>query len=138
MFEAIQDTNLDHFMKEFYELTYPNPMERGARIVDDNVSVTLVPWQNRAHLSDINTFGNRGEGRGTKALNLLKSLADKHGVEIEGIAATYSKRDTGPQNNQELRAWYKKNGFQVGADSKVLYTPASNQAVKLRGFDREH
>jgi hypothetical protein len=60
------------------------------RIHDDSVYVTLVPHRTWVMLQRIESFGCRGAG--SRTLDWLCTLADKHGVRISGIARAVWER----------------------------------------------
>lgn len=141
--EVNSPENVAAFMQDYEKGTTRNPLEKKARIYSDNVSLTVVPWDNRIHLSDIHTFGDKGAGYGSNALKFLTNLADKHDVEIGGFAIPYSEHGKGKKDL--LHNWYKKHGFEISGDSKLLYTPNTplrlgtrSKPIQLRGFNREH
>ena len=70
-----------NFMDELYATTEVHPWNPRIRIINGNVTVEASKMGNNIHLHDIVSHAPRS-GAGTKALNHLKSLADKHGVSL--------------------------------------------------------
>lgn len=71
-------------------------------------------------------YGERGGG--SKALNYVKSLANKHNVAITGTAKAYSDRPNHIRTTAGLKKWYQGHGFNIGRGSKedgysIRYNP---------------
>lgn len=98
-------------MDEFNRMTSPNRMGRGR--LYDGVSIQLEPFSGKIHLSDIVALDAKSEGKGTKALQMLTDLADKHNVQITGTAKAYSKDPEHITSSERLKSWYSKHGFTV-------------------------
>jgi hypothetical protein len=127
--------HVESFMSDFIDNTEIHPLNNKSRIYD-GVELQVAPRGGRIRLSGIGVIdtgaltrdkGEFGKGKGTKALKMILSLADKHGVEIELSAMTY--KDKGMDENQLMR-WYAKHGFE-----KYEYNAYSNNMkYKPRGI----
>lgn len=99
-----------NFMDELRSTTEAHPWNPRTRIINGNVSVEASAVGDRIHLHDIVSHAPRS-GAGTAALNHLKSLADKHGVELEGVAKAYTDEGGRISSSKRLKKWYTKHGF---------------------------
>jgi t-SNARE complex subunit (syntaxin) len=99
-----------NFMDELHSTTEAHPWDPRIRIINGNVTVEASKIGNTIHLHDIVSHAPRS-GAGTKALNHLKALADKHGVELEGVAKGYTDEGGRISSSNRLKKWYIKNGF---------------------------
>lgn len=110
------------FIDEFWSKTDPHPTRHNRRAYR-SVSLDIYPIHSgKIWLADIMVMTDGGEGEGTRALKFLMSLADKHGVEIEGEAKAYSNREGHITKLKDLLTWYRKNGFSVSG-KKISYIP---------------
>lgn len=121
------------FMDDLFQMGQAHPFERGMVLINGVVGVRARPFQGEIHLSDIVTYLDTGQGKGTEALQALKGLADKHGVAIEGIAKAYSQNPEHIQDSQRLAQWYKKHGFEIGDGDpeegfEIRYEPQMREA----------
>jgi GNAT superfamily N-acetyltransferase len=93
----------------------------------DDAGPDIAPY---IHLYFIGTL-ERGKGHGTRALNWLCELADRHAVTLTGQADASVKdvpfvRQTQRLDNKQLRAWYERHGFTFtmgvgGAPTKCFF-----------------
>ena len=103
------------FMAELWKDTTEHPTNRIKRIVQ-GAQVEIKPKGNSTvRISDILSHV---KGAGTKAMNQICSLADKHGVFIELSAMPYDNR----MSMEELVDWYKRFGFSVTDDLDDIST----------------
>jgi len=117
--EALQikstgNDRLDSFMEEFYEETSPHPFDRASRVYDHSV-IELSPFNGAIHLSAVVSMQPRS-GQGTKALNFIKELANKHRVKIELSAKPFSNNKEHITDLGDLVRWYVRNGFRITDD----------------------
>ena len=112
LFEAIKlrgfssDNRAITFIEEFEKMSTPNPLNDRERILHDT-GVTLVVnsfKNNSVHLSDIRSIV---KGNGSKCLQEICMLADKHRVTIDLFAKGYGDTPT-----SVLKSWYEKFGFE--------------------------
>ncbi len=97
---------LDAFMKDFFAGTYSNPFNPRERVLGEDAIIELRPFDDKIHLSFIRSV-ERGAGGGSKALDWLCSLADKHGVAMDLDAKPVGKG----LNKSQLIKWYVSRGF---------------------------
>lgn len=94
-------------LEEWNEITHEHPMARGARLTDA-ASVELSYFDGALHLSDVMAIGAPRQGGGTRAVQMICDLADKHGVKVTLTAKAYTdeRMSTG-----QLKQWYERFGF---------------------------
>lgn len=109
------------FMEEFWAKTQSDPHRRPEERLlvftrDDYVVISCrvdMNDPNGVHISDMNTIG-RGKGWGTKALQWLNDLADKHDVTLSGFSQSYmADRDATVLKQKDLTAWYVRHGYEA-------------------------
>ncbi len=119
-----KDGRADAFMREFWDETHAHPMMRKENRLlcfspDDYVMIVCRPDindPNAVHISDINTMDRRGKGWGTKALQWLNELADKHNVTLTGLSKSYmSDQSRDVLKQKDLTSWYLRHGFEAGS-----------------------
>ena len=67
------------------------------------------------YISGIDTYGERSKGTGTKLLKGITNWADSNNRRLALMPAAQPDANLGGLNNEQLKAWYAKNGFtQVG------------------------
>lgn len=116
----------EDFVDELEDTTSEHPFEERSRIFGDHATLHVSrdgPSSIRLH--DIRALQ---PGGGTKALEHLKSLADKHGVAINGSAKAYTKSSKYPMSSKQLAGYYKRRGFSVGQGNsddgyQIKYAP---------------
>lgn len=110
------------FMEEFWAETHRHPfMPPQNRLLafteDDFVMIVCsesLDDPNGIHISDINTLDRRGKGLGTRALQWLHALADKHRVTLSGLSKSYMQdQDTSVLKQKDLTAWYARHGYET-------------------------
>lgn len=86
------------------------PVFEGVRLFEA-VTLSLSVWPNGdLALMNIETdCARRGEGFGRKAMQAVLAAADRHGVNVRLYPRAHSRS---PLNSQQLRAWYRRLGFQ--------------------------
>jgi hypothetical protein len=106
----------ESFMNDLESSTEEHPFDHNARVYNKKASVKVSPrGRGAVHMHDVRAIE---PGGGSEALEHLKSLADKHNVEIHGIAKAYSISDKYPMNSKNLAKYYKKRRFKVGEGNK--------------------
>lgn len=122
------------FMNEYREDTWDHPFDSRTRLL--NTKTGLDPrndfatlelsknGDNGIHVHAITAL-DKGRGQGRQALQYLTNLADKHGVDLHGIAKSFG-RDRG-LNTAKLKAWYKRNGFQVDRSGNMIRKPVKGE-----------
>jgi len=114
---------VDKFMDDYHATTQAHPWDNHTRILH-NTMVKAYPHGEEIHLSDIQTMAPKS-GAGTKALEHLKSLADKHGVAISGAAVPYAKDKKYITTKKTLNKFYADRGFAVKGEN-IKYSPKSH------------
>jgi len=118
----------DDFLDEYHSTTHEHPFDSRSRVHDEGATTELSrDGSDGIHMHDIRSLT---PGGGSKTLENLKALADKHGVKISGTAKAYSQSSKYPMDTEKLAGWYKKRGFSVGDGDKydgyeVSYSPKS-------------
>lgn len=136
-----RDPRLKAFMDEYIANTEAHPFNRQQRIMWP-VVLEISTFDGTIHLGDITTVDQHRQGHATRVLTWLKSLADKHGVAITGIAKAYNKRDKNVINKaSQLVAWYKKHGFDISRGSAgdgypIRYNPKLPESYTYIDFLR--
>ena len=122
------------FMNEYREDTWDHPLDNRTRLL--NTKTGLDPRSDFAtlelsrngddgvHVNSIMAL-EKGRGQGRQALQYLTNLADKHGVDLHGTAKAFG-RDHG-LNTAQLKAWYKRNGFQVDRSGNMIRKPVKGE-----------
>lgn len=85
-----------------------NPFNRSEIIIDDNVQLEVSNFDGALWISSIFTI-ERGKGDGSRVLQKICDIADKHNVVIRCSPEPFG--DTNGLNKSELVKWYKRNGF---------------------------
>jgi hypothetical protein len=100
-----------------------NPIER--MMPDYSAAVELQPFDGKIHINSIRSVkpGER-TGAGSKALQQIIELANKHNVELDLFPKPYGSKAL---DEQQLREWYARKGF-VPDDDSMLYTPPVKKA----------
>jgi hypothetical protein len=99
------------FMDEFYSITQPNPFNDRERVLGQ-ARIELSPFGREIHISDIVTMAPK-TGAGTKAMQTIIGLANKHGVVLHLTAKAYTNDKTYVTNTEDLVRWYAKLGFEL-------------------------
>lgn len=113
-------SGVDKFMDDYHATTHAHPWDNNTRLLH-NTMVKAFPHGEEIHLSDIQTMAPKS-GAGTKALEHLKSLADKHGVAISGAAVPYAKDKKYITTKKTLNKFYADRGFAVKGEN-IKYSP---------------
>lgn len=111
------------FMKEYYDRSYQNPMNRRERYwgfkLDDGsdgfVLTEVKPFDGGIHMSSIETRPESalGNGLATIVMKEIVRIADDHGVELSLTPVPYGMKS---MNKANLTSWYKRLGF--GSDPR--------------------
>ena len=108
----------DAFLDDLHATTQEHPFNPRVRLVNGNVGVHVSPTSDgKIHIHDIMSY-EPNSGAGTKALEHLKSLADKHNVPLEGIASGYTSEGGRIGSSSRLKKWYTKHGFSASDGSE--------------------
>lgn len=92
------------FLKDLDTSSQNNPFNNKTHVIG-NAEVHVSPDTDGIHIHDIRSF-EQGSGAGTKALEHLIKLADKHSLKLNLIAKGYASTST-----SQLQKWYKRYGF---------------------------
>jgi len=103
--------NTEAFLQDYYDNTSEHPFNPSARVYGDSV-LEIYPMGNQIHISDVLTLNPRSGG-GTKAIQFLKALSDKHRVKLDLIAKAYSSDNKFITDTENLVRWYLKLGFEI-------------------------
>lgn len=120
----------DKFLDDLYATTQEHPFNPRVRLINGNVGVHVSPTSDgNIHIHDIMSYEPRS-GAGTKALQHLKALSDKHGVPLEGTASAYTSEGGRIGKSSQLKKWYTKHGFTASDGSEddgydIHYQPKS-------------
>jgi len=114
-----ENTNLDAFMDEFHSSTAAHPFSRHFSVFENCVVFEVKPFVDVISFGFIQTL-YKAQGDGSRALQWLVDLADKHQVTLTGNVKRVG--DEGLTVNQ-LRRWYKRNGFHVNRHLEMQRPP---------------
>jgi hypothetical protein len=100
--------NLQAFMKEYTSKTQQHPLMHTDRIYKGVMSIELLPFDGRIHISSILVIGEKEAGSATMTMKWLASLADKHDVDMD-----LEPEPFGPTTitKSKLASFYKRFGF---------------------------
>lgn len=127
-------SGVDKFMDDYHATTQAHPWDNHTRILH-NTMVKAFPHGDEIHLSDIQTLAPKS-GAGTKALEHLKGLADKHGVAISGAAVPYANDKKYITSKKTLNKFYKDRGFSVKGET-LKYSPKPKTEGILEAADKK-
>ena len=91
-------------------------------VLDSVATFELHPTPKGIRLSAIISL-NMGTGLGSKGLDWLIKLSDKHKLEITGHIQRLGKKGL---NVAQLRTWYKRRGFHVDRHNSFIRNPNSD------------
>jgi hypothetical protein len=101
---------LKAFMADFAAGTEQNPLAGFERIWNASAGFEVSIFNGAIRLAAIRSL-ERSKGHGSRALDWLCELADRHGV---AISAKVSPFGDGPKlDTKQLRAWYRRRGFNI-------------------------
>lgn len=103
--------NTEAFLQDYYDNTSEHPFDNRTRVYDNSV-LKIYPMGNQIHISDVLTLNPR-TGAGTKAIQFLKTLSDKHRVKLDLTAKAYSSDNKFITDTEQLVRWYSKLGFEI-------------------------
>lgn len=112
------DPALDAFMADYRQGTWANPINPRERVLAEDAIMEVRPFDGRIHLSFIRAV-EKGQGGGSKGLDFLCALADKHGVEMD---LEPEKVGQG-LSNAELKKWYQSRGFKSQRGAVMVRVP---------------
>jgi hypothetical protein len=127
---AASPDKTNKFMDDLISTTKDHPFNHRVRIINDNVGVHVSPtYEGNIHIHDIRSYDPKS-GAGTKALEHLKSLSDKHKVPLEGTASAYTSEGGRIGSSRRLKKWYTKHGFTASRGNEddgydIHYQPKS-------------
>lgn len=107
------------FLRAVAAAGWRNPIDPQEIVLGDEAAVTVAAlhprvWgPNTVVVRTIRSFPPRGRGAGRRALALLTTLADQHGVTI---TLSPQRFGTGGLSNRSLVAWYRRHGFKRRID----------------------
>ena len=99
----------DQFMRELIANTSQHPFNNNARIIG-NAHVVIEYDGDGVRIKDIQSH-DQGSGAGTRALQYLIRLSEKHKVPLHLYAKGYASTKT-----SQLKNWYKRFGFEPDED----------------------
>lgn len=106
-------SNTEEFMEDWENITEEHPWTPNMRVFNDAVMVKLVKWGGAIHIEDIQSHEGNPKGEGSKALQAICDLADKHHVTLDLTA----QGDRGTPT-EALVKWYTRFGFTITADDE--------------------
>ena len=99
--------SLPAFFAELKSLTRENPLGND-RVFNLESVVDVQPFQGRGHIQYIRALKKR-QGAGTRAMAMLTSLADKHGIDLSLFVEP--EKEKGNIGKAALTKFYKNHGF---------------------------
>lgn len=112
-------------MREFHAQTVQHPFMRQQRIYKDQVVFEVSPFDGRIHLGCIQSIDLQ-QGHASKALDWLLDAARQHGVSVDG---TVKRVGVQGLSDVKLRDWYKRHGFSVTRQGRMLFDPGVETAL---------
>lgn len=114
-------TQAEKFMTDLDRLFPRHEQMPNEHVINGNVSVNLTHDILNAegtgvYLSTIHSFES-GRGAGTKALQALTELADRHGITLTLNAVALGNQGSLSASLDPLKQWYRKAGFRDVPDS---------------------
>jgi hypothetical protein len=118
-------TTLSLARREWEQATTPYPLQHKqsyGEVVEEPFrrygdAIAWLDWGHDCAISKIETLRPRS-GAASELLSFLKKLATKHGVRIYGNPVVYEptcpQARGSPLSQDELKEWYRKQGFAVG------------------------
>lgn len=106
-----------NFIQDLHDTTSKNRLNPNYRVHGKTAVEVSSNGKGGIHLHDIISH-DPGSGGGSETLKHLTSLADKHGVHIEGHAKAYMDKNSDHiSHTKHLKSWYQKHGFEIGKGS---------------------
>lgn len=99
----------DVFIDELYSISEENPFNPKKRVIGSTSVEVSKHKTDEIHISDIQSY-ERGDG--SKALQIICDLADKHGVTMSLFASSYGNVPV-----EKLVEWYTRYGFVVKSNN---------------------
>lgn len=99
-------------LEEWDQMTHEHPMSRGYRLTDA-AAVDMSCFDGSLHISDVMAIGAPRTGGGTRAIQMVCDLADKHGVKVTLTAKAYTDER---MSTRQLKRWYERFGFHEEED----------------------
>lgn len=121
----------DAIMDDIEKGSTPHPFSRNERVFEDIATFDASPFGNSLHLGDIRAL-KPNQGSATKLIDFLKSIADKHGIPITGVAKAYHKSPGYISDTEKLVNWYANRGFEIGDGDpdygyEIKYAPSKQK-----------
>ena len=91
-------------VRAIHALGPPNPLNNRETLID-GVLVDVREFDGQLWLSSIRAL-EKGKGAGSRVLDLILRIADKHGVGVGLIPSAYDR-----VTMRRLRRWYTRHGF---------------------------
>ena len=86
-------------------------------------AIAWLTWPGWCVITKIETLRPKS-GAATSLLRFLKAISTKHGIRLYGNPIVYKptclQATAAPLSQEELNAWYAKNGFLVGRNSQGI------------------
>lgn len=104
------------FMRDLDDLSDAHPFHPRQRIIGGaTVEVSPTSGRNQVHIHDVLSL-EPNKGHATRAMGILKKLADKHNVVLDLFAKAYSNSPSHITDTEQLVRWYQKLGFEITDD----------------------
>lgn len=104
------------FIQDLEGLSDAHPFHPRQRIIGGaTVEISPVRGTNQVHIHDVLSL-EPNKGHATRALGLLKKLADKHKVVIDLFAKAYLRNPGYISDTEQLVRWYQRLGFEITDD----------------------
>lgn len=99
-------------LDDYEAATQPHPFNNRGRLTSDMVLTELYTRGPNVRISAIASLGERGKGAGSRALQQITALADRHGVTLELGAKPFRVGGSGKRlTAAQLKRWYARHGF---------------------------
>lgn len=121
--ESRYPPNVEAFIEDFAALGYWNPIFDRELVIRNEVAVKVFPQTDGAiNIESIRAFQPQ-QGAGTRVMQDLIRLADKHHVVLMGYAKRFPTGTSGTLTTAQLKTWYRKFGFIVNREGDMKREP---------------
>jgi len=116
------DVAAESFNADLSQFGFVNPMNEREFVINNEAAVELSRTSNGIRLHAIRSFAPKS-GAGTRAMQVVMNVADKHGFTITGTAKPFDTGQKGTLKSAPLKQWYKKLGFEVDSRGDMVRRP---------------
>lgn len=118
----------DAFFEDLDAAGFRNPMNDRENILGSEAGVEISKTSDGLRLHSVRSFATKS-GAGTRAMQTVMDLADKHGLKIEGTAKAFKTSQKDTLSSVQLKKWYTKLGFTVKVNGDMVRMPKSSRTL---------